>query len=180
MPPTTAAAPGPLPRSRSSRPRAPAASATTRPGSGGPTSLGGTPGRTCTRTPCADRSVDVAGDRGGEPAGQPHHEPRAAGGREELADRAPSERPRSTLAGTGVETGSIDGEGGNPADDRHDGGPASAATFAGPTGVTLGSDGALLVADQANNVIRRSSGGLALTPHGRAARAARLRGGTPA
>jgi trimeric autotransporter adhesin len=59
------------------------------------------------------------------------------------------------LAGTGVETGSLDGPGGNAADDRRDGGPASAATFSEPTGIRLAPDGALLVADQGNNVIRR-------------------------
>jgi len=59
------------------------------------------------------------------------------------------------LAGTGVETGTIDGPGGNPADDLGDGGPATAATFSDPTGISFDSDGSLLVADQGNNVIRR-------------------------
>src|SRR5581483_1398069 len=58
------------------------------------------------------------------------------------------------LAGTGVETGSIDGEGGNPADDRNDG-PASTATFFHPTGIAVDAQGALLVADQGNNLVRR-------------------------
>ena len=58
------------------------------------------------------------------------------------------------LAGTGVQTGSIDGEGGDPSDDRNDG-PASAATFFKPTGIALDRHGGLLVADQGNNVIRR-------------------------
>jgi DNA-binding beta-propeller fold protein YncE len=61
------------------------------------------------------------------------------------------------LAGTGVRTGSIDGEGGNPSDDRNDG-VASAATFYKPTGITLDAHGALLVADQGNHVIRRIVG----------------------
>jgi sugar lactone lactonase YvrE len=57
------------------------------------------------------------------------------------------------VAGTGVQTGSIDGEGGDVRDDRNDG-LAATATFSKPTGIAL--DGrALLVADQGNNVIRR-------------------------
>jgi hypothetical protein len=59
------------------------------------------------------------------------------------------------LAGTGVQTGSIDGEGGDPRDDLHDDGPASAATFFKPTGITLDRHGGLLVADQGNNRIRQ-------------------------
>jgi hypothetical protein len=59
------------------------------------------------------------------------------------------------LAGTGVQTGSVDGEGGDPRDDLHDDGPASAATFFKPTGITLDRHGGLLVADQGNNRIRR-------------------------
>jgi DNA-binding beta-propeller fold protein YncE len=58
------------------------------------------------------------------------------------------------LAGTGVRTGSIDGEGGDRRDDRSDG-VASGATFSKPTGIALERDGALLVADQGNHVIRR-------------------------
>src|SRR5439155_12093407 len=69
------------------------------------------------------------------------------------------------LAGSGVRTGSIDGEGGDPADDLHDGGPAAAATFFKPTGLVLDRQGGLLVADQGNNRIRRiasdASGALA-------------------
>src|SRR5204863_247452 len=53
------------------------------------------------------------------------------------------------------ETGTIDGPGGNPADDLGDGGPATSATFSDPTGISFDSDGSLLVADQGNNVIRR-------------------------
>lgn len=59
------------------------------------------------------------------------------------------------LAGTGVQTGSVDGEGGDPSDDLHDDGPAFAATFFKPTGLALDRQGALLVADQGNNRIRR-------------------------
>jgi sugar lactone lactonase YvrE len=59
------------------------------------------------------------------------------------------------FAGTGTATGSIDGEGGNPADDLGDGGPAGAATFSDPTGVSFDVDGSLLVADQGNSRIRR-------------------------
>ena len=60
----------------------------------------------------------------------------------------------NALAGTGVRTGSIDGEGGDPGDDLGDGGPAAAATFYKPTGLALARDGALLVADQGNSRIR--------------------------
>jgi sugar lactone lactonase YvrE len=69
------------------------------------------------------------------------------------------------LAGTGVRTGSIDGEGGDPRDDRNDG-VASGATFSKPTGITLDGRGALLVADQGNHVIRRmaASGRTPLSP----------------
>jgi hypothetical protein len=59
------------------------------------------------------------------------------------------------LAGTGVRTGSVDGEGGDPSDDLHDDGPASAATFFKPTGIAFDRQGDLLVADQGNNRIRR-------------------------
>ena len=59
------------------------------------------------------------------------------------------------LAGTGVQSGSVDGEGGDPSDDLHDDGPASAATFFKPTGIALDRQGDLLVADQGNNRIRR-------------------------
>lgn len=58
------------------------------------------------------------------------------------------------LAGTGVRTGSLDGEGGDPRDDRNDG-VAAGATFSKPTGVALDAHGALLVADQGNHVVRR-------------------------
>jgi DNA-binding beta-propeller fold protein YncE len=59
------------------------------------------------------------------------------------------------LAGTGIRTGSIDGEGGDPRDDLGDGGPAAAATFSEPTGIALDAHGGLLVADQGNSRIRR-------------------------
>jgi hypothetical protein len=59
------------------------------------------------------------------------------------------------LGGTGVRTGSVDGEGGDPTDDLGDGGTAGAATFYKPTGLALDHDGALLVADQGNSRIRR-------------------------
>jgi slime mold repeat-containing protein/NHL repeat-containing protein len=59
------------------------------------------------------------------------------------------------LAGTGVRTGSLDGEGGDPSDDLGDGRAAATATFYKPTGVALARDGSLLVADQGNSRIRR-------------------------
>jgi sugar lactone lactonase YvrE len=70
------------------------------------------------------------------------------------------------FAGTGVETGTIDGPGGNTADDVGDGGPASGATFSDPTGLALDLDGSLLVADQGNSRIRRIAvaGGGQLSP----------------
>jgi sugar lactone lactonase YvrE len=58
------------------------------------------------------------------------------------------------LAGTGVETNSVDGPGGDPSDDRNDG-PASRATFSRPTGIAVDKHGALLVADQGNHLVRR-------------------------
>jgi DNA-binding beta-propeller fold protein YncE len=59
------------------------------------------------------------------------------------------------LAGTGVRTGTLDGEGGDPRDDLGDGGPAIVATFFKPTGLALDRRGGLVVADQGNSRIRR-------------------------
>jgi trimeric autotransporter adhesin len=53
----------------------------------------------------------------------------------------------STLAGTGIITGSIDGEGGNPADDLGDLGPAGYATVSAPIGAAFSPLGDLLIAD---------------------------------
>jgi sugar lactone lactonase YvrE len=63
------------------------------------------------------------------------------------------------VAGTGVETGSIDGEGGAPEDDRGEGRAARLVSFSDPTGLSFDADGALLVADQGNNLIRRIAPG---------------------
>ena len=70
------------------------------------------------------------------------------------------------LAGTGVRTGSLDGEGGSPADDRGDGGAAHDATFSDPTGLAVEADGSLLVADQGNNLVRRIAAGPGGVPTG--------------
>jgi len=61
----------------------------------------------------------------------------------------------STVAGNGVRTGSIDGPGGNPADDLNDGGPATATSFAEPSGAVLDASGAMFIADRNNSRVRR-------------------------
>ena len=57
----------------------------------------------------------------------------------------------TTLAGTGVFTGSIDGEGGDPTDDLGDGGLATAASFNQPVGVTLDADGNVYVSERSES-----------------------------
>ena len=63
----------------------------------------------------------------------------------------------TTVAGNGTRTGTIDGEGGEPADDLGDGVPATNASFQLPLGVATDSDGNLFIAD--NNRIRRVDAG---------------------
>ncbi len=63
------------------------------------------------------------------------------------------------VTGTGIGTGRIDGQGGNPDDDLGDGGPASEATVNSPIGLDLTADGMLLIADQVNRRIRIVEGG---------------------
>jgi sugar lactone lactonase YvrE len=57
----------------------------------------------------------------------------------------------TTFAGTGVFTGSIDGEGGDPTDDLGDGGLATAASFNQPVGVTLDADGNVYVSERSES-----------------------------
>ena len=61
----------------------------------------------------------------------------------------------NTIAGTGVATGSIDGPGGNPADDLGDEGPALAATLIAPSDVEVDAAGNVLVTDMSANYLRR-------------------------
>lgn len=61
----------------------------------------------------------------------------------------------STVVGTGTRTSSIDGPGGNPADDLGDGGPAVAATLYYPFRVRFDSAGNLFIADTYNHRIRK-------------------------
>jgi sugar lactone lactonase YvrE len=52
-----------------------------------------------------------------------------------------------TAAGTGVPTGSIDGDGGNPIDDLGDGGPATSASFSQGTAIAIDPVGNAFIAD---------------------------------
>jgi sugar lactone lactonase YvrE len=70
----------------------------------------------------------------------------------------------TTVAGTGVPTGSLDGEGGVPADDLGDGEPSTAASLAWPSGLTFGPDGVLYVADRNNFRVRAIRLGPDVTP----------------
>ena len=65
----------------------------------------------------------------------------------------------STLAGNGTQTDTIDGPGGNPADDLGDSGPATSASLTLPTGAAVDSAGNLYIADQGNNRIRKVTPG---------------------
>src|ERR1051326_4170160 len=57
----------------------------------------------------------------------------------------------TTVAGTGVDTGSIDGEGGDAADDLGDGGPARLASFNEPIGVAVNAAGDVFVSERSEN-----------------------------
>ena len=59
-----------------------------------------------------------------------------------------------TAAGTGVQTGDIDGEGGNPLDDLGDGGPSVLASFSQPQAVVLDPGGNAYIADSQADTIR--------------------------
>ena len=61
----------------------------------------------------------------------------------------------TTVAGTGIPTGFIDGEGGDPADDLGDGGPATGASLSQPNGLAVDGAGNLYIADEENHRIRK-------------------------
>ena len=61
----------------------------------------------------------------------------------------------TTVVGNGIRTGVIDGEGGDPADDLGDGGPATSASLAMPNGVAVDAAGNLYIADSDNQRIRK-------------------------
>ncbi|HSP99362.1 MAG TPA: hypothetical protein VL049_19240, partial [Candidatus Dormibacteraeota bacterium] len=60
-----------------------------------------------------------------------------------------------TIAGTGVATDSIDGPGGNPADDLGDGGPSVQATLTAPSDVAVDTFGNLYLTDMGAHRARR-------------------------
>ncbi len=64
-----------------------------------------------------------------------------------------------TLAGTGVHTGQIDHEGGNPADDLGDGRAAELASLHTPLAVAVAANGDVFIADKDNHRVRRVRGG---------------------
>ena len=73
----------------------------------------------------------------------------------------------TTVAGNGTRTGSIDGEGGDPADDLGDDGPATSASLNRPRSVALDAAGNLYVADRNNHRTRKvSPGGIISTVAG--------------
>jgi sugar lactone lactonase YvrE len=61
----------------------------------------------------------------------------------------------SQIIGSGVRTGSIDGEGGNASDDLGDGKPALSCTLNFPTDVALNAAGDQYIADKNNNRVRK-------------------------
>ena len=61
----------------------------------------------------------------------------------------------TTVAGNGIITGAVDGEGGDPTDDLGDGGLATSATLYLPYDVYLDTSGNLFIADNRNHRIRR-------------------------
>ena len=62
----------------------------------------------------------------------------------------------STIAGTGIVTGSIDGEGGDPSDDLGDDGPATLATFSSRNfNILLDKEDRVLISDNAAHRVRR-------------------------
>ena len=63
----------------------------------------------------------------------------------------------TTVVGNGTRTGVIDGEGGDPADDLGDGGPATSASLNSPSGVAVDAAGNLYIADSDNDRVRKVS-----------------------
>ena len=68
-----------------------------------------------------------------------------------------------TLAGTGVGTGRIDGQGGDPDDNLGDGGPAALGSVNTPIGIDVAANGDVYVADQANRRLRLIRNGVIST-----------------
>jgi len=68
-----------------------------------------------------------------------------------------------TVAGTGVGTWGIDGEGGNPADDLGDGGQAVSATLYVPAGLAVDGAGNLFIAERHNRRLRKVDTGGTIT-----------------
>ncbi|MCH8266466.1 MAG: hypothetical protein IH846_03000, partial [Acidobacteria bacterium] len=90
----------------------------------------------------------------------------------------------TTVAGNGVHTGSIDGEGGDPTDDLGDDGPATSASLrfaTGAGGVAVDADNNLYIADTNNGRIRKvTPGGTISTVAGSDAPCCDLSDGGPA
>lgn len=61
----------------------------------------------------------------------------------------------STLAGSGIATGSIDGPGGNPADNLGDNGAATSATFIAPSDVAVDGTGNVFITDMNAHLVRK-------------------------
>ena len=70
----------------------------------------------------------------------------------------------TTVAGNGIPSGSLDGEGGDPADDLGDDGPATSAALNNPRSVAVDAAGNLYIVDRNNARIRKvDTGGIITT-----------------